>query len=285
MPRRTQRPYASICATRRRTTSSARAIDGYEAARCLLSEPAARALAAVQADLAAAGLGLLVFDCYRPQRAVDHFVRWSAEPADPALAARHHPNVPKGELIARGYIAPRSGHSRGEHRRRRPVRLGDGEALDLGTPFDFFDARSHVRCRRVRARASEPRATRRGDGAPRLRALRARVVALHAARRTVAGSVLRPGRAIACARAAHPARPDARALARDSRAPAAAREPRGRRRSACSTSRRRAATSSSTGSRSVSRAPAPASAATRSPPSRSPRPSTCASRSRSSAAR
>src|SRR3990172_1452285 len=77
-------------------------IDGYEAARCLLSEPAARALTAVQADLAAEGLGLVVFDCYRPQRAVDHFVRWSQEPTDPALAARHHPGVAKSDLIASG---------------------------------------------------------------------------------------------------------------------------------------------------------------------------------------
>ncbi len=52
-------------------------IDGYERARCVLSAPAARALAAVQHDLAARGLGLKVFDCYRPQRAVAHFVRWA----------------------------------------------------------------------------------------------------------------------------------------------------------------------------------------------------------------
>jgi len=117
-------------------------VDGYEAARCLLSEPAARALATVQADLAAAGLGLVVFDCYRPQRAVDHFVRWSREPADPAAAARHHPRVPKGELFAAGYIAARSGHSRGS-----TVDVGllrRGEPLDFGTPFDFFDPLSHV---------------------------------------------------------------------------------------------------------------------------------------------
>ena len=119
-------------------------VDGYEMARCLLSEPAARALAAAQADLAGAGLGLVVFDCYRPQRAVDHFVRWSHEPADPVLAARHHPNVPKHELIARGYIAARSGHSRASTVDVGLIRLGDGAALELGTPFDFFDPLSHV---------------------------------------------------------------------------------------------------------------------------------------------
>jgi D-alanyl-D-alanine dipeptidase len=119
-------------------------VDGYEAARCLLSEPAARALSAAQADLAGAGLGLVVFDCYRPQRAVDHFVRWSREPADPALAARHHPNVPKPELFARGYVAARSGHSRASTVDVGLIRLADGVPLELGTPFDFFDPLSHV---------------------------------------------------------------------------------------------------------------------------------------------
>jgi D-alanyl-D-alanine dipeptidase len=119
-------------------------VDGYEAARCLLSEPAARALAAVQADLAADGLGLVVFDCYRPQRAVDHFVRWSAQPEDPELAARHHPNVAKRDLFAQGYVAARSGHSRGSTVDVALVHLADGRPLEFGTPFDFFDPLSHA---------------------------------------------------------------------------------------------------------------------------------------------
>lgn len=139
-------------------------VDGYEAARCLLSEPAARALAAVQADLAAGGLGLVVFDCYRPQRAVDQFVRWSREPADPAAAARHHPRVAKHALLAAGYIEARSGHSRGSTVDASLVR--GGEPLDFGTPFDFFDPLSHVdatgisdaaRANRARLRAAMER--------------------------------------------------------------------------------------------------------------------------------
>jgi D-alanyl-D-alanine dipeptidase len=141
-------------------------IEGYEAARCLLTEPAARALATVQSDLAATGLGLVVWDCYRPQRAVDQFVRWSRQPADPAAAARHHPNVPKGELLARGYIAARSGHSRGSTVDVGLARLADGALVGCGTPFDFFDPRSHVdadvpeparRCRETLAAAMEER--------------------------------------------------------------------------------------------------------------------------------
>jgi len=85
-----------------------------------------------------------VFDCYRPQRAVDHFVHWSRQPADPALAARHHPNVPKPELFARGYVATRSGHSRASTVDVGLIRLADGAPLELGTPFDFFDPLSHV---------------------------------------------------------------------------------------------------------------------------------------------
>ncbi len=132
-------------------------IDGYEAPRCWLTEPAARALAAAQAELSREGLGLVVWDCYRPQRAVDHFVRWAQKPPDPAQTERHHPNVPKAELFARGYIATRSGHSRGSTVDVGLVRSEDGALVDCGTPFDFFDPRSHVaadvaepapRCRR-----------------------------------------------------------------------------------------------------------------------------------------
>ena len=141
------------------------AIDGYERALCLLSEPAARALAAVQADLRAESLGLLVYDCYRPQRAVDHFARWAADLDDVRSQAAYHPRVPKSELFARGYIAGRSSHSRGST--VDVTLLGpDGTPLDMGTPFDFFDARSHTestevsdaaRSRRLRLRSAMER--------------------------------------------------------------------------------------------------------------------------------
>ncbi|MFI5319818.1 MAG: M15 family metallopeptidase [Myxococcota bacterium] len=116
-------------------------IDGYDTAQCLLTRAAAEALARVQADLRAEGLGLRVFDCYRPQRAVDHFVRWSREPDDAIAKARHYPNVAKRELFARGYIAERSGHSRGS---TVDLTLVDqaGRELELGTAFDFFDPRA-----------------------------------------------------------------------------------------------------------------------------------------------
>ncbi len=131
-------------------------IDGYERALCLLTRPAAEALARVQAELRSEGLGLRVWDCYRPQRAVDHFVRWSRAPDDPTAKARHYPRVAKSELFARGYIAERSGHSRGS-----TVDLTltdrDGRPLDLGTSFDFFDPSAAGGSREVSAAARHRR--------------------------------------------------------------------------------------------------------------------------------
>jgi D-alanyl-D-alanine dipeptidase len=135
-------------------------VEGYQAPRCLLSEPAARALAAAQRSLAEQGLGLRVYDCYRPQRAVDHFVRWSRLPEDAETRARFHPAFDKDELFARGYIARRSSHSRGSTVDVTLVRRGpDGTAtaLDMGTPFDFFDPRAHTASTAVSADAQRRR--------------------------------------------------------------------------------------------------------------------------------
>jgi len=136
-------------------------VDGYEAAKCLLAEPAAHALAAVQADLQSVGLGLLVFDCYRPQRAVDQFLRWANDAADQRTKDAHYPNVPKRELVARGYIAAKSAHSRGSAVDVTLLRFdswGGADAVDMGTPFDFFDERSHADARDLPDDAREDRA-------------------------------------------------------------------------------------------------------------------------------
>lgn len=113
-------------------------VTGYEAPRCLLSAEAVQALAGVQLDLRTRGLQLLVYDCFRPQRAVDHFMRWTAGPDDPAARRTYYPNVAKTALVAEGYIADRSGHSRGSTLDVTLATLG-GDALDMGTPWDFFD--------------------------------------------------------------------------------------------------------------------------------------------------
>ena len=114
------------------------AIDGYEQPLCFLTDQAATALQKVQIALQKEGLRLKVFDCYRPQRAVDHFVRWAKNLNDTKMKSIYYPHVKKRDLFKEGYIAARSGHSRGS-----TVDLTI-EGLDMGTPFDFFDPRSHT---------------------------------------------------------------------------------------------------------------------------------------------
>jgi D-alanyl-D-alanine dipeptidase len=133
-------------------------IDGYEGPVCLLTQPAARAVRAAQEELRALGLSLVVFDCYRPQRAVDHFLRWVLDP-DESTRARHYPFIPKAELVSRGYIADRSSHSRGSSLDVSLLSTSwdTPRPLDMGTPFDFFDERSHTDSREVPAAAAANR--------------------------------------------------------------------------------------------------------------------------------
>jgi zinc D-Ala-D-Ala dipeptidase len=134
-----------------------RRIDGYVAARCLLTKPAAAALAEVARDLAPRGLAIKVFDCYRPTRAVANFVRWARDLNDTAGKAEFYPNVDKRTLFQAGYISSRSGHSRGSTVDLTLVRAGDGE-VDMGTPFDFFSPLSSPAAVGVSAEAKANRA-------------------------------------------------------------------------------------------------------------------------------
>ena len=122
-----------------------RPIDGYRAPHCLLTQPTADALAEVARDLAGRGLVLKVFDCYRPTRAVADFVRWARDPKDQVAKAEFYPEVDKRTLFRDGYIATRSGHSRGSTVDLTLARAAGGELdgeLDMGTPFDFFSPKS-----------------------------------------------------------------------------------------------------------------------------------------------
>jgi D-alanyl-D-alanine dipeptidase len=118
-------------------------VDGYEAPACLLTRQAAAALSAVQRDLAPRNLGLKVFDCYRPVRAVAHFVRWARD-GDTRTKAEFYPDIDKRSLFREGFIASRSGHSRGSTVDLTLVALPGGEELDMGTPFDLLSYRSSV---------------------------------------------------------------------------------------------------------------------------------------------
>lgn len=117
-------------------------IDGYEKPVCYLTREAATALAAVARDLEPQGLAIKAFDCYRPVRAVAHFVRWARDLRDEARKSDYYPNVDKRNLFRDGYIAARSGHSRGSTIDMTLVRRDSGRELDMGTPFDFFSRRS-----------------------------------------------------------------------------------------------------------------------------------------------
>jgi D-alanyl-D-alanine dipeptidase len=136
-------------------------VDGYEKPVCLLTRPAAEALAQVQRDLSAQKLGLKVFDCYRPARAVAHFIRWARDVRDAKAKAEFYPAVDKRDLFRLGYISPQSGHSRGSTVDISLVRLVDGAEpveLDMGTPFDTFSPRSWPSDTTVSAEARRNRA-------------------------------------------------------------------------------------------------------------------------------
>jgi len=134
-----------------------RPIDGYEAPRCLLTKPAAEALAQVARDLAAQGLVLKAFDCYRPARAVANFVHWAHNLNDTVGKREFYPEVDKRVLFREGYISNRSGHSRGSTVDLTLARA-DGSELDMGTPFDFFSPLSWPGSAGVSAQARENRA-------------------------------------------------------------------------------------------------------------------------------
>lgn len=138
------------------------AIDGYLAPKALLAEQALRALAAVQGDLAEFGLGLKVFDGYRPQRAVDHFVRWAQDLGATEMKAEFYPRVAKENLFSDGYIAARSGHSRGSTVDLTLIDLATGRELEMGTPWDFFDPSSWPSSAEPSAQARANRALLRG---------------------------------------------------------------------------------------------------------------------------
>ena len=119
-------------------------IEGYLAPRAILTTKATHALAKVQKELEGFRLGLKIFDTYRPQRAVNHFVRWGRDLADKKMKAMYYPNVEKKNLFKEGYIAKRSGHSRGSTVDLTIIDLKTKEELDMGSSFDFFGKESWI---------------------------------------------------------------------------------------------------------------------------------------------
>jgi len=119
-------------------------VPGYQSGRLLLSRAAAEALAAVQQSLVSVGLGCKVFDAYRPQRAVDHFLAWTRGADDAALKQQYYPQLEKADLFRLGYLVSNSSHSRGSTVDLTLIDQVSGKELDMGTVFDFFDERSRA---------------------------------------------------------------------------------------------------------------------------------------------
>ena len=119
-------------------------IDGYMANRLILTKPTVEALKLIQDELQQQGYCLKVFDGYRPQRAVNHFIRWARDLNDTINKHTFYPNVKKRNLFKEEYIASRSGHSRGS---TVDLTIIDGtteEELDMGSAYDFFGQQSWV---------------------------------------------------------------------------------------------------------------------------------------------
>ena len=118
-------------------------VDGYEQPAALLTREAAEALRLVSGDAERAGFRLKIFDAYRPQMAVDHFMRWAADAADTRMQAYFYPGIDKRRLIPEGYIAERSGHSRGSTVDLTLFDMATGKEVDMGGTFDYFGELSH----------------------------------------------------------------------------------------------------------------------------------------------
>lgn len=115
---------------------------GYLAPKAFATLPAAHALAAAFRAAQGIGYGFLIYDAYRPQKAVDDLIRWGKEAENNATKAEFYPGISKADLFPLGYIAERSGHSRGS---TIDLTLTDefGEPVDMGGHFDLMDIRSH----------------------------------------------------------------------------------------------------------------------------------------------
>ncbi|REH43942.1 D-alanyl-D-alanine dipeptidase [Tenacibaculum gallaicum] len=119
-------------------------VNGYEENILITTTSTAKALKKVQDELASKNLGLKIFDAYRPQTAVNHFVKWARVLNDTVMKEQYYPEVNKRYLFKQGYIASKSGHSRGSTVDLTIVNLKTGEELDMGSPFDFFGISSHI---------------------------------------------------------------------------------------------------------------------------------------------
>ena len=139
-----------------------RPVDGYQANRIVGTMALCEALTRASLAGASCGVGLLLWDGYRPQRAVDCFLRWSREKEDGVTKTRHYPNIARRDMIEQGYVSARSGHSRGSTVDLTLFRLDTGELLPMGGDHDLMDPVSHHDAPGVEPSHARNRATLRG---------------------------------------------------------------------------------------------------------------------------
>ncbi|WP_327401093.1 D-Ala-D-Ala dipeptidase VanX [Streptomyces sp. NBC_01288] len=118
-------------------------VDGYLANRIVGTKALCAALEEAQQKAGTLGFGLLLWDGYRPQRAVDCFLRWSRQPEDGRTKPRHYPNIDRAGMFERGYVAARSGHSRGGTVDLTLYRRDTDELAPMGGSHDLMDSISH----------------------------------------------------------------------------------------------------------------------------------------------
>ena len=118
-------------------------IDGYEEPTALLTKQAAVALKEVSDDVMAQGYRLKIYDAYRPQKAVDHFVRWAADLPDTKMKPYFYPDLDKSVLFEQEYIMEKSGHTRGSTVDLTLFDMTTEKELDMGGTFDWFGPESH----------------------------------------------------------------------------------------------------------------------------------------------
>lgn len=118
-------------------------VDGYPVNRIVGTTALCGALRRAQERAGSLGFGLLLWDGYRPQRAVDSFARWSRQPEDGLRKMRHYPDIDRAEMFEKGYVAARSGHSRGSTVDLTLYHLVTGELARMGGDHDLMDPVSH----------------------------------------------------------------------------------------------------------------------------------------------
>ncbi|MFL6122172.1 D-Ala-D-Ala dipeptidase VanX [Actinophytocola sp.] len=118
-------------------------VDGYLANRIVGTRALCASLARAREKAESLGFGLLLWDGYRPQRAVDCFLRWARQPEDGRTKPRYYPNIARAEMFDRGYVAVKSGHSRGSTVDLTLYHLDTGELAPMGGDHDLMDSISH----------------------------------------------------------------------------------------------------------------------------------------------